>query len=215
MPNVKSPYRKLQAQATRQRITTAARRLFARDGYATTTIDAIAREAGVAVPTVYATFGSKRGILLSLLETMEAEGGIEQLQQQLAAAAAEPARQIREWAAFSRRFFQRGLDLLEIARGAGTADPDIRALGRQGDRRRRQEAQARVRDWAELDVLRAGLQKDEAADILWTLLSPDVFRLLVVECKWSGARYERWLVGQLEGLLGTPGGKAERVADAN
>lgn len=198
---VKSPYRRLQAEATRERIATAARRLFARDGYAATTIEAIAREAGVAVPTVYATFGSKRAILLSLLDAMEAEGGVEQLHEWTAAATADPARQVRAWVTFSRRFFERGLDLLEIARAAGTADPDIRAVSREGDRRRREAARAQLRGWAKLGALRPSLDKREAADLLWTLLSPEVFRLLVVECKWSGARYERWLVAELGALL--------------
>jgi AcrR family transcriptional regulator len=201
MRTIKSSYRKLQAQATRDRIATAARTLFARQGYVLTTIEAIAREAGVAVPTVYASFGSKRAILLELLEAMEAEGGVQLLQQRINAAPHDPVRQIHEWVSFSRRFFERGIDVLQIARAAGTADPDIRALERQGDQRRRQGARARVRQWAQLGALRAGLGEKEAVDLVWALLGPDIFRLLVVECRWSGAGYERWLTGQLAALL--------------
>src|SRR5687768_10508205 len=56
------------AQATRRRIAEAAARLFRRDGYAGTSIQAIAAEAGVAVPTVYASLRSKANVLRAVVE---------------------------------------------------------------------------------------------------------------------------------------------------
>src|SRR5258706_15698187 len=50
------------------RILDAAQKLFAERGYAASTIESIASAAGVAVDTVYATFGSKREVLKSLLD---------------------------------------------------------------------------------------------------------------------------------------------------
>ena len=55
------------ALATRRRILEAAETLFTRDGYATTTIAAIADQADVAVQTIYAAFGTKRAVLSELL----------------------------------------------------------------------------------------------------------------------------------------------------
>src|ERR1700694_4992500 len=63
-----SPARHRQAEETRQRITGAAQTLLVEKGFDGTTIDAIAREAGVAVQTVYAIFGSKRGIVAGLMD---------------------------------------------------------------------------------------------------------------------------------------------------
>src|SRR5918911_2787030 len=63
-----SPQRQRQAQTTRRQIVDAAGRLFSRHGYFGTTMEAIAREAGVADPTVYAAFGSKRAILSALID---------------------------------------------------------------------------------------------------------------------------------------------------
>ena len=60
--------RRPKAQATRRRIRDAARRLFVERGYVATTIEAIAGEAGVAVPTVYLAFGTKRALLAELLD---------------------------------------------------------------------------------------------------------------------------------------------------
>src|SRR3954471_10829461 len=61
-----SPRRREQAAATRREILEAAQRLFERDGYAATTMAAIAAEAGVALKTVYLAFESKSGGLRAL-----------------------------------------------------------------------------------------------------------------------------------------------------
>ena len=66
-----SSRRQRQAAQTRADILQAARRLFSERGYAATTIEAIAAEAEVAEATVYAGFGSKRGILLAFQQQME------------------------------------------------------------------------------------------------------------------------------------------------
>ena len=61
-----SPRRRAQAAATRHQILDAAQRLFEADGYAATTMAAIAREAGVALKTVYVAFETKGGVLRAL-----------------------------------------------------------------------------------------------------------------------------------------------------
>ena len=71
-----SPQREAQALATRQSILDAALRLFTASGYVATTIQAIADDAGVAVQTVYAVFGTKRELLRSLLEAAVRGGAL-------------------------------------------------------------------------------------------------------------------------------------------
>src|SRR4030042_41148 len=66
---IKSTHRQRQAQATRDMIVAAAQSLFLEQGYICTTIDSIAERAGVATSTVYAIFGSKRGILRAIRDT--------------------------------------------------------------------------------------------------------------------------------------------------
>ena len=61
------------AQLTRERIADAARKLFARNGYAATTLSEVASEAGVAVQTIYAVYVSKAGILDALREAVMAQ----------------------------------------------------------------------------------------------------------------------------------------------
>ena len=61
-----SPRRREQAAATRAAILDAALELFEQQGYAATSVAAIAKKAGVALKTVYAAFGTKRGVLVAL-----------------------------------------------------------------------------------------------------------------------------------------------------
>jgi len=58
-----SPRRREQAAATRREILEAAQPLFERQGYAATTMAAIASEAGVALKTVYVAFETRAACL--------------------------------------------------------------------------------------------------------------------------------------------------------
>lgn len=57
------------AERTRTSISAAARRCFAERGYAKTSMDWIAAEAGVTKPTVYAHFGTKAGLFEHLIRS--------------------------------------------------------------------------------------------------------------------------------------------------
>src|SRR3989442_14879714 len=70
------PLRQRQALETRRAIAHAARSLFAERGYAATSIEAVADEAGGAARTGYATFGTKKVILGAICEEWLAEGGV-------------------------------------------------------------------------------------------------------------------------------------------
>src|SRR6516165_4596829 len=73
-----SPRRREQAAATRLEILDCAQRLFERDGYAATTMAAIAAEARVALKTVYVAFETKSGVLRALWN-LRLRGGQEEV----------------------------------------------------------------------------------------------------------------------------------------
>ena len=54
---------------------------------------------------------------------------------------------------------------------------------------------------AQASALRAGLRARDAADIIHALASPEVYRSLVVDRKWSDDRFERWLSNTLASQL--------------
>ncbi len=188
----RSPRRREQAQATRERILASARELFVANGYGGTTIESIARQAGVAVQTVYATFGSKRGILFALLDQMAIDADLPRMQAEIAAAAGDPPRQLRDRIAFNARFYATGAELIDIARTVSGVEDDLQAMWREGESRRHRAARALIDKWKRAGALAPGLSANAATDILWTLTGPDVFRLLVVERRWSIARFETW-----------------------
>jgi AcrR family transcriptional regulator len=185
----------------RTRIDEAARRLFGRSGYGGTSIEQIAREADVAVPTVYAIFRSKRALLFALLDQADLQAGVAGLRRDLQAAAGYPRMQLRALVSFSSRFFARAADIIEIARGAGSTDEDLLALWREGETRRLRSETPLTQAWHRAGALRNEVSAEEARDVLWAMTGPDHYRLLVVERHWPPGRYEAWLEETLIRLL--------------
>lgn len=205
MSDVKRPYRsrrrKEQAEETRRRILTAARGRFVERGYGGTTMESIAEEAGVAVQTVYASLGSKQGILMALLDDMATEADLPGMMAAVEAAKGDPRRQLRERLAFTCRLYARGADLIGIARTVSGVEPDLRAFWIEGEARRHTATATLVVQWDEAGALAPGVTAAEATDVWWALGGPDVFRLLIVERGWSQARFEKWLAATLEAAL--------------
>lgn len=195
-----SPKRRQRAEETRHRLTASARRLFLERGYAATTIEAIASDAGLAVQTFYAVFGSKKAVLFAILDEGEAKADMPGLLERLRNES-DPRRQLRLIVDFNVRLFEQVADLIEIRRMAALADLDIAAIDREGTTRRRAGQAAFVRGWANRRALRPGVSEREAPDILWGMTSPELYRLFVVERGWPGPRYADWLFTVLDGFL--------------
>jgi len=196
-----SPRRREQAEQTRRQILGSARNLFVARGYGSTTMEAVAAEAGVAVQTVYAVLGSKKGILLALLDEMAADADVQRMQAAVEAAAGDPRQQLRESLAFNVRLYAAGSDLIDIARTVSGVEPDLRALWEEGESRRHRAVSALVKEWGVAGKLATGISPKQATDLMWALSGPDVFRLLVSERRWSRGRFEKWLARLLEGVL--------------
>jgi AcrR family transcriptional regulator len=197
----RSTRRREQAEETRRRILAAARGLFVADGYGSTTIDAIAEEAGVAVQTVYAGFGSKAAMLMALLDQLAQEADLPRLQKGLAAASGNPRRQLREALAFTGRMYSAGFELIDLARTVSGVEPDLERMWEAGEQRRYEANSRLVAEWARAGALRPGLSARAATDLLWAVGGPDTYRLLVNERGWSErSRIER-LTRMLEPML--------------
>lgn len=189
------------AQQRRGQIVAAARHLFGRYGYGATSIERIAREAGVAVPTIYATYRSKRALLIALLDQAEAQADVAGLQRDLRAAAGDARKQLRRLVSFACRFYAQAADIVEIARGAGSTDEDLLALWKVGEQRRLRSQAPLTDAWGRAGALRKGLSPEEALDMLWAMTGADHYRLFVVERNWSADHYEAWLGQSLQRLL--------------
>jgi AcrR family transcriptional regulator len=171
-----APRRVAQAAATRAAIEAAAGRLFARHGYAATTVAAIAEEAGVTPKSVYAV-ADKPGLLLLAVEGADEGDGD------------------------AVRAVLRGYPLQRAFEEAAAAEPAVREAWRRHERRRRAELKRLVRARAEAGRLRPGLTVGRATDTLWALVTWHTAALLVEQRGWSRAKLGEWFDQLVETLL--------------
>lgn len=193
-----SALRRQQAAQTRMRILDAAERLFAERGYAASTVEAIAGAAAVAVDTVYAAFGSKRGVLQALLDVRVGgdEARIDLLERPGPKAVRRNPDQEAQLAGFATdigAIMERVRPVDDIIRGAAAVDAEIAAFRSQTQAHRYRNMRQMASWLAANGPLRGGMSPDEAAAILWTLTSPEVHRLLRAERGWTAERYRDWL----------------------
>jgi AcrR family transcriptional regulator len=197
---VKPTYRQLQAQATRDRIADAARRLFAADGYGATSMDAIAREAGVAARTVYAAFGAKREILSLICERWLEQAGARELAGQVIAEP-NPILRLRGAAHWLRVLYSAGFDVVLIFEAATDESQETRALLRAKLAGRNQVMDAII---ASLDG-HLTVPVPQAQAMYRALAAPGVYRELVEESGWPPADFEHWVADTLQRNLMAPG----------
>jgi AcrR family transcriptional regulator len=188
------------------RILDAAEKLFAERGYATSTIEAIAAEAEVAVDTVYASFGSKRSVLKSLLGVRVGgdEARVELLDRPGPQAVRRETDQRRQLAAFARdltQIIERAGPVDGIVRGAAAVDADIAEFRVKAQEGRYRNMQRLVSWLAANGPLKAGLKEDDAAAIAWAMASPEVHHMLRVVRGWTPQRYTAWLGDSLTRIL--------------
>jgi len=204
----KRPYhsrvRQRQAEETHQRLLAVARELFANRGYANTTLEMIAEAAEVSPKTVSAVFGSKRGILIAVVNPKAFGAHVQQMLDELRTSA-DPSQRVSLVAQITRQAYEPLVSELELLRTAGAVAPELADLARQVETRRRQNQGRLVAYLDEHQMLRQGLPLEEATDLLWTLTSYDLYRMLVVECRWEPVRYETWLAQLLIEHLLQPG----------
>ncbi len=191
--NYESGHRRALAEQTRAQIQQSARGLFGERGYASTTVAEIAKAAGVSEPTVYATFGGKRAILLSLLDEMEKAADASDLTEFLDSPGHDSRAQLRAFVEFSVRLFTKGADLIRVAEAAGVGDPDVAALWQLGDARRYAACEKVVATIVRRKELRKGLDRTKAADILWALCGAEAYALFVVRRRWLPNEYGDWI----------------------
>lgn len=195
-----SPARQQQAAETRSRIIECAARLFQTAGYGRTTIRQIAQEAGVAVDTVYAIFGSKIRVLTAIIDARLAPAGQPNLMERPEALAVrdEPdqRRKLELFAQDMNTVLGRVGPVYEILRTAAGVDPEAADVYEEMNRYRLANL-TNVAQWlSERGPLRVDTER--AADIIWTLASPDVARLLKDLRGWSDEEYAQWLADSLE-----------------
>ncbi|WP_405057618.1 TetR/AcrR family transcriptional regulator [Kribbella sp. NBC_01505] len=185
-------YRQVQAEETRIRIAQSARRLFAGQGYGATSIDAIAKDAGVATRTIYSAFGTKREILSLICDQWLAEAGAMERAQQVFAIE-DPADRLRGAAGWLTNLYAAGFDVVLIFEAATDESPETKALLRSKLAGRNQVMDAMIESLQ--PALRVPLRQAQA--VYRALAAPGVYQELVDESGWTPTEFEHFVADSL------------------
>jgi len=190
-----SPLRREQAAATRARIIHAAAIVFADSGYERARIEDIAKQAGVAYPTVYKAFANKPNLLRAAVEaamTGGAEGQVERQAWWLEQLdEPDPQRQLRLIARNARRIYDRAGRLLEVVRATVARDESIQSLWQAVNDDRLARSTTTAKALATKTKLRTGVP--HTARTLWALSAPELYVMQIDGGGLTPGRYERWL----------------------
>jgi len=198
-----SQVRSQAADVTKDRVLRAAKALFMRRGIDRTTIAQVAAKADVSVPTVYALYKSKEGILRELMKAALFGQRFEAAQANLNGVD-DPVRLLALTAHVARAIYEAESSELGLLRGASAFSPALRKLEREFENIRFAMQETRIRLLFARSKQRKGLELEEARRILWMLTSRDVYRMLVHEGGWTPDRYQEWLSDAIvNGLVGT------------
>lgn len=205
--DVKRPYRSArrreQAEQTRERVLTAAERVFGERGFEAATVNTIAAEADVSPETVYARFGNKRSLLVELVGRAargpDSSPIIEQAGPRAIATERDQREQLRLFAADVVLRLERVGPLLAVLASAAQAEPDLKTLLRRIHSSRRNNLRIFVDSLSMNGALSLGA--DAATDTVWALASPELHQLLTGMLGWSRPRYCDWLFTSLSATL--------------
>ena len=194
-----SSVRSEQADATRSRVVRVADARFRADGYAATSVAAVARDAGVSSQTVYNVFGTKSALLKAAYDVAVVGDDdpvpLAERPDVLALyAEPDPAVFLRGYAAFGRHVAERiGPLALQISAGASAGDADLVRLRDTTNAERLVGTGMVAQRVADLGALAPGLSVEAARDRIWTLNSIEVWHLLTALRGWSGDDYAAWV----------------------
>lgn len=195
----RSAVREQRAVDTRRRITAAASALFSEHGFTATTVATIAARAGVATPTVYATFGSKGAIVGALLTQMEQDADSADWARRITQET-DPHTKLAAFAQWTTELLSSSRKVIAAAHGAA-ADPAIIELRDEGNRHRRDALRGLVDALAHLKSLPPGLSQEHALDRAWMLTGVELYFSATDGCGWSDQEYQLWLTALLQQQL--------------
>ncbi|MGW5240981.1 TetR/AcrR family transcriptional regulator [Monashia sp. NPDC004114] len=199
-----SSRRREQARQSRARVVQAAERLFLANGYAATSISAVAEAADVSVDTIYKSFGGKPGLVRAIVgRAIEGEGPVpaEHRSDALQAQETDPRRIIAGWGRFVTELAPRASPLLLLVRAAAGSDPELQSLLDDIDAERLRRMTANARRLQRAGHLRSDVSVAAAADIMWTYSSAELYELLVMRRGMPLDRYGRFVADAMTAAL--------------
>jgi AcrR family transcriptional regulator len=194
-------------ERNRRAILDAARQVLAERGFHGTSLEEVAQAAGLTRRTVYSHFESKGDLLVALVDHVYASEIPEDLVKKTWNAA--DARAALDAAVdVNAAYLPKIRDFARVIRGARVSEPTAEAAYQHRMEGRRIASRRLAARLAKEGVLAPGIGEPVANDLIWVLLSIDVYELLIVESGWDLERYRRYVKHLLASALISPGLRA-------
>ncbi len=184
------------AQETKSRILVSSQKLFEKEGFENVTIEKIAEDAQVSIPTIYSLYKSKKGILLAILDSaLPIDRHIALLEE--VKSEMSPKDRVAMGPKIARQMYDAEKKQMDMFRGALVLSPEFKELEKEREERRYKRQEETVKRLAKEKALKKGLTVSKARDILWAFTGRDMYRMLVVERGWTSDEYEKWITQML------------------
>lgn len=194
-----SPLRARRAEETKATIIRIATGLFTTKGWVNTGMREVARDAHIAVETLYSHYPSKRKLFDAVMDHAvmgdDEPVAVADRPEFLAIGRGRRADRIRAAASLVAAIHGRTAPFAKLIREAATTDDEIAELLRATRTRQRADVEAG------LALILGRPPTDDERDGAWAILSPEVCLLLIQESGWSLDRYEQWLSDTLTRVL--------------
>lgn len=185
--------RQEKAKASYDATLDVAERLFLESGYTATTVAAIADAAGVSAATIYKTYGGKAGLVRAVCQrALQGRADVPAETRSNALRSATSAQAVVDgWSRLAMEVSSRGSPLFLVLRNAALTDPEAAALYDEFERQRLDRMNDNARFLRDAGFLRDGVSVQQARDVLWMSVAPEVYELLVLRRGWSLTRFGR------------------------
>jgi AcrR family transcriptional regulator len=199
-------HRQERARRSRQEMLASAHALFLERGFASTAMADVAEAADVSVQNVYKVFGNKVGLAKAVFDTAIAGDDepitmVERRSLTRVRDEPDPRRKMVLYGEHLALVAPRHVPLQLVILDAAAIDSDAATLWEQLQAERLRGMTMFATSLAAEGHLRAGVRAAEARDVLWAYNSAELYRLLVVQRRWSAKRYGRWIATALTAAL--------------
>lgn len=207
-PAVKRPYdssrRRARAQENHDRVLDCAQRLFVCNGYAATTVAAVAAEASVSVEAIYKRFGGKPGLVRGIYEQGLAGLGpvpAPDRSDAMSAGGLDARSVLYNWTRLSKEVAPLVSPVMLLARAAAATDVEAQTLLDDMHTQRLMRMEHNARRLRRRPGLRPQLATAHIRDVLFTYTAPELYETLVLHRGWSLEAYADFLFHGMTGQL--------------
>ncbi|GAB3547409.1 TetR/AcrR family transcriptional regulator [Arthrobacter tumbae] len=199
-----SSRRKAVAEQTRSLVLDVAEQRFLRDGFAGTTVASIAEQAGVSPESIYKSFENKAGIVRAIYErglTGTGEVAAYQRSDDVRERIDDPRELMRQWGTLTAEVASTVTPILLLIRSAAATDSSMAGLLEASNAHRLERMRHNAEFLADRGFLKKGVSLSEVTDMMWTVSSPELYELLVLERRWTPAQFATFVADTMGAAL--------------